>query len=221
MLLLAGLHRRDEEAWLIKVQFGVMYFGAFLNKVWDPDWRTGQFMHHWLHGDLRNPFYETLSPLLPDLWSAVVLSWMVIVAECSLTFLFLVPRWRTLGVWLTLVMHLSFLLVVGRRPFGHFTEDVLIALLVFLSWPRASMALRLTPSLHAVKRVFRFVNWDRQFKLSENTVHEKAWLELDVGTRTLRNTSGLACFLKYNPASYVALFIGFNGIAYLISRYPF
>ena len=40
LLLLAGLQRRDEEAWLIQIQFGVMYFGAFLNKAWDPDWRT-------------------------------------------------------------------------------------------------------------------------------------------------------------------------------------
>ncbi len=220
LFLLAGLHRRDEEAWLIKIQFSVMYFGAFLNKIWDPDWRTGQFMHHWLHGHLRNPFYETFSPLLPDFWFGMMLSWTVIVSECLLTVLFFVPRWRTRGVCLTLAMHLGFLLVVGRRPFGHFTEDVLIALLAFLSWPLASMALRLTPSLHAVQPIWKFVNWDQQFRLSENSVNEQAWLKLDLGTRTLRNASALAFFLKYNPASYVSLFIGFNGIAYLISYYP-
>ena len=50
--------------------------------------------------------------------------------------LFFVPRWRSYGVGVVLLMHVGFLLVVGRRPFGHFTEDILIALIAFLSWPR-------------------------------------------------------------------------------------
>ena len=221
LLLLAGLHRRDEEPWLIKLQFSVMYLGALVNKVWDPDWWTGQFMHHWLHTHLRNPFYETFGRLLPDLWFGIMLSWMVIVAECLLMILFLVPRWRTRGVWLALLMHLGFLVVVGRTPFGHFAEDILIGLLAFLSWPRTAMRLRLAPSLEALRPFWRFANSDRQYGLSEKPINKNAWLELDVETRTLRNMSGAAYVLKYNTATYVALFIGFNGIAYLISRSPF
>ena len=151
----------------------------------------------------------------------MLLSWMVIVAEGALTVLFLVPRWRTLGVCLALAMHLGFLLVVGRRPFGHFTEDILIAFVAFLSWPRATMAMRLSPSLQALRPLWRFVHWDRQVELSEERTKDDAWLELDVGQKTLKNGSGLAWFLKYNTASYVAVFIAFNGIAYLIARYPF
>ena len=221
LFLLAGLHHRDEEAWLIKTQFCVMYFGTFLNKVWEPDWRTGQFMHNWLHGHLRNPFYETISPLLPDLWFGILLSWMVILAECALMVLFFVPRWRTRGVWLALTMHLGFLLVVGRRPFGHFTEDILIALLVFLSWPKAAMVLRLKHSLQAIRPFWRFVNWDQQFQLSDQAAREHTWLELDVEEQTRTNASALAYFLKYSTVMYVAIFVGFNGIAYLISYYPF
>ena len=221
LFLLAGLHRRDEDAWLIKAQFCVMYFGAFLNKGLDPDWRTGQFMHYWLHGHLANPFYETFSPLLPELWFGMLLSWTVIVAEFSLVILFFVPRWRSRAVWLALAMHLGFLLVVGRRSFGHFTEDVLIGLLAFLSWPKTATALRLAPSFRAIRPFWKLVSWDQQFELGERPLRQHTWLELDVGKRTLRNVSGLAYFLKYNTASYFALFCAFNGIAYLISRYPF
>ena len=221
LLLLAGLHRRDEEPWLIPLQFSVMYFGAFLSKVWDPDWRTGQFMHYWLHEHLANPFYETFSPLFPELGFGMLLSWIVIIAEGALIVLFFVPRWRTLGVWLALAMHVSFLLVVGRRPFGHFTEDILIAMVTFLAWPREAMVMRLSASLQTIRPIWRLVHWDRQVELSDRPAREHAWLELDVGHKTLRNESGLGWFLKYNTASYVAVFIGFNGIAYLITRYPF
>jgi hypothetical protein len=220
LLFLAGLHRRDEDAWLIKIQFGVMYLGAFLNKAFDSDWWTGRFMHHWLHGHLRNPFYESLSPLLPHLWFGSLLSCMVILSEFVLTILFFVPRWRTLGVWLAIAMHLGFLLVVGRRPFGYFTEDVIIGLLAFLSWPRTPMMLRMKPSL-TIKPFLKFMNWDRQFHLHEEPKHVNHWLELEIEHRTLKNFSALACFFKYNCAFYVALFFAFNGIAFLIARYPF
>ena len=63
------------------------------------------------------------------------------------------------------------------------------------------------------------MNWDKQFHLGERPRNRSAWLELDVGTRTLTNVSGAAYVLKYNTASYVALFVAFNGVAYLISRY--
>ena len=219
LFLLAGLHRRGEDPWLIAGQFSVMYLGAFLNKALDVDWRAGQFMHYWLHDHLDNRFYATFSTMLPDLSFAVALSWTVIVAEGLLVVFFFVPRWRSYGVGVALLMHLGFLLVVGRRPFGHFTEDILIALIAFLSWPRTTTTLRLSPALQAVRPFWRLVNWDRQFQLGERPRNRSAWLELDVGTRTLTNASGAAYVLKYNTASYVALFVAFNGVAYLISRY--
>jgi hypothetical protein len=216
LLFLAGLHKSNENAWLIKYQFAVMYFGAFLNKCFNSDWHNGGFMHHWLHGHLKNPFYETLSPLLPDLWFATLLSWTVITCELLLAVLLFHPPWRKLGVWLMLAMHISFFIIVGRRPFGHFTEDILIALLVFLNWPRETMVLTVRGSFaQRLRPIFQWINWDSQFALDHNPNRDSTWITLKTDDRVMNNTRALGYFVQHSAGTYVYLFLAFNGIAYL------
>ena len=222
LFFLAGLHSADEDPWLLRLQMSIIYLGAFTNKICDVDWRTGEFMHHWLHTELQNPHYEFLYPLLPDQWLAVFLSWMVIIGECSLTFLFLVKRWNNLGVCLAICMHVGFLLVVGRRIFGHFTEDILLAMMAFLHWPNTTVNVRLSHNLHRLfARLFACVNWDRQFRLGASLNRGRGeWFEISYGPHIVMNTSGLFQFLKYNAAFYVCLFFLYNGVAFVLSRLP-
>ncbi len=218
LLFLAGLHKPNEDSWLIKYQFAVMYLGAFLNKCIDSDWHNGAFMHFWMHGHLKNPFYETLSPLLPELWFATLLSWTVIVCELVLAALFFHPPWRKLGVWLALAMHLSFLIIVGRRPFGHFTEDILIAMLVFLNWPREAMVLTVRSSImKPLRLIFQWINWDSQFTLKHTFKPDSPWLTLEIDHHARHNMRALGYFIQHSAGTYVYLFLAFNGIAYLFT----
>ena len=137
LFLLSGLHRRGEQPWLLYLQISLMYLGAFVNKVLQQDWWDGQFMDYWMREHLHNSFYLTFSALLPDRWFAALSSWIVILSELVLGLLFMFRRWHAYGVWLALGMHLCFFLIVGRTPFGHFFEDVLLALMIFLAWPGA------------------------------------------------------------------------------------
>lgn len=222
LLFLAGLHREGEDPWLVKLQFPVMYFGAFVNKCFDEDWWTGQFMHGWLHGHLNNPFYEALSPLFPELGFALILSWTVIVCELLLAILFLVRRWHAWAIWLALAMHIGFLAVVGRHPFGHFTEDILIALLAFLSWPKGTIEMGINPRIRKyADLIVRWIDWDRQYRVTPLSSGEQQWLTLDFQGCQRKGSRALFTLFKYNVCFYIFLFFAFNGIAFLVSRYPF
>ena len=56
--LLAGLSEKDKDPWLLYIQLSLVYLGAVLNKVWQWDWWSGQFMHNWLLNARGNDFYE-------------------------------------------------------------------------------------------------------------------------------------------------------------------
>lgn len=223
LFFLSGLHRRDEEPWLLQLQLSLIYFGAFLNKLLDVDWRTGEFMHHWLHTELQNPYYEFPFPFLPDQWFAFALSWMVILSEFSLMVCFLVRRWNNTGVGIALLMHLGFFIVVGRKIFGHFLEDILLAMLIFLHWPTTAMNVRVGHSIHnTIQRLLPYVNWDQQFRLGNPIAPDDGkWFEISYDNRMINNSAGILQFLKYNAAFYVFLFVTFNGVAFVLSRYPF
>jgi hypothetical protein len=221
LFLLSGLHRRDEKPWMIPIQLSILYFGAFLNKILDIDWRTGQFMENWLGNARENYFYDFFSPMFPDLWFGALLSWLVMISEVALVICFLFRRWHNKGVHLALLMHLVFFLVVGRRPFGFFMEDILLAMLVFLTWPKATMIVQMRPSLERLTTPFkRFLNWDNQFIFEKALAGKTSWFELRMNNSLLTNCSGLFTFLKYNTAFYTFLFFAYNGIAYIVSRLP-
>lgn len=220
LFFLAGLHRKEDDPWLLRWQLMIIYAGAFLNKILQGDWWTGHFMHHWLHHELANPYYEFLRPHLPEPGFAVVLSWLVMVSELLLAALFLVRRWNHVGVALAMAMHAVFFLVVGRRIFGHFAEDVLLAMLVFLSWPAGMMTVGFRPSVQRVAEKFNgWVNWDRQFALGAPLLNSENWIELNVNGQVLENRAAGWGFLRYNTAFYFAAFFMFNGVAYLIARH--
>jgi hypothetical protein len=219
LFLLAGLHRKDDDPWMLRWQMVIIYAGAFLNKILQSDWRTGQFMHHWLHHELENPYCEALRPHLPELGFAVIISWLVMLSELLLAALFLVRRWNDAAVVAAIAMHVAFFIVVGRSIFGHFAEDVLLAMLIFLSWPAGVMTVAFRPSVQRLTEKVRACgNWDRQFAFGAPLLNPENWIELRMEDRSLENAAAGWCFLKYNSAFYFTAFVVFNGTAYLISH---
>src|SRR5262249_18436326 len=56
-LVLAGLSDFDRPAYLLRWQLLLVYFGAALNKVLDPDWQSGLFFNYWAGAKLQNPTF--------------------------------------------------------------------------------------------------------------------------------------------------------------------
>jgi hypothetical protein len=67
VLVLASLYQRGRSPWMLRAQLVIVYFGAGLNKVLDPDWRSGVFFHNWAANRLHQPVFLALEPLLPRL----------------------------------------------------------------------------------------------------------------------------------------------------------
>ena len=142
-LVLCGLYRGRASLRWIHLQFVVMYFGSGLNKLLDPDWRSGHFMDYWLGEIVGSARYGRLTGLLPEGLPALLLSWSSITIELGLAVLFLIPRTRRAGVRLAILFHIGSTVLV-RDDFGVFVIALLVSFLAFCDWPeRGSVVVHL------------------------------------------------------------------------------
>ena len=135
LLFLAGLYHPRTGPWLLRLQLAIVYFGAGLNKAFDPDWHSGQFFHHWGGERLAQPLYLWASALFPPLVLAKVVSWFTIVTEFGLAVAFLIPRAWPVAIWVSLLFHASLLEFTGST-FNMFFYAMEAAVLAFAIWPR-------------------------------------------------------------------------------------
>lgn len=211
---------------MLYLQFSVIYFGAFLNKALDPDWHTGQFMHTWLLHRRVNPFYTTVSPLLPQYALALFLSWFAIISEAMLSIFFAIPRTHVLAVWFSLLFHWTLFFFLRGATFGHFLEDILIALILFLAWPRGEIVATIgnggTRVTRRLVRLIRSLDWDKRVRVEREQVSAAgtdSWLRIEVsgqsGQSERRNGEALQYLIRYSTGWYVCIFVGYH----LIHRY--
>lgn len=133
-LLLVALHTPRVGPWLIRGQYAVMYFGSGLNKLLDPDWRSGHFMDHFLGQWVKSRRYELYSNLLPERWGTLLVSWGTIATELGIAVLVLVPRLRAVAIWTIVIFHASSV-VFTRADFGIFVAGILAGLPALALWP--------------------------------------------------------------------------------------
>lgn len=127
---------RDRTPWLLRAQVIILYFGAGLNKLLDPDWRSGQFFGNWMTQILHYHPLVLLNSMLPGgiLW--VLLGWLTICGELGLAVGFTIPRLRSAAMVAGILFHTTLLVVTGRS-FGIFFYLAPISYLAFVSWPTA------------------------------------------------------------------------------------
>ena len=119
LLLLSALSSQTGPPRLIQWQLALVYFGAGLNKILDPDWQSGQFFHHWATDRLGNPVYIWLSAQLPPLVAGKLFCWTTIAAELAIAVLTLIPRFHPAVIWGSGLFQSSLLLFTGD-PFNLF-----------------------------------------------------------------------------------------------------
>ncbi len=134
MLILSGLYDDRTGTLLHRAQFSIMYFGAGLGKLLDPDWHNGQFIDFWLSVKRPSALYESLASGLPERWFAGLLSWSTIVIEFALAIGLMFPKISRTFVWCAIVFHTGSV-VLSQHDFGVFIAALLAGMLVFASWP--------------------------------------------------------------------------------------
>lgn len=137
LLLLCGLCSRTQEPWPLRLQVVLLYAGAALNKVLQPDWRSGQFFAYW-YGQIHHPaIWAHITAFVPGAPLAALACWMTIAIEFILVVGFLVPRYYPWAIWLGTAYHTA-LLVIMNTTFGMFYYAVLASYLAFVRWPSRS-----------------------------------------------------------------------------------
>jgi len=112
IFFLIGLYKPGLE-WIFNVQIALLYLGAGLNKLLDPDWISGHYFDFFFTEPYPNQLYLSLSKQLPSMLLATLVSFFTILAELSLGIWALIGKKRLLLVFLIHGFHLSMLLLTS------------------------------------------------------------------------------------------------------------
>jgi len=111
-LILLGL--QDGSAgmkWALRAQLVLVYGGAALNKLLDPDWRDGSALAYYCGKILDLDHWHMITQVVP----VFVFGWVVIAAEALLAIGFSRRRWVSRAIWLGLAFHIGMLVFTMGR----------------------------------------------------------------------------------------------------------
>jgi hypothetical protein len=115
-----------------------------------------------------NPVYLSVVEVLPRMWVAGLLSWGTVLGELVLGLGFLFRRTRPAAAWLAVLFHFGLYALLLGDTFGHFVEDLMLAFIVVVEWPRGPVAVAAKPgSALPARRIVAWLDWDRTFVFCE------------------------------------------------------
>ena len=207
VLLLAGLSARDKPPLLLIWQLSLIYIGASINKLLDPDWLNGTFMDNWLLNARQNPIYIYMAELLPEKWFALFLSWSAMLIELGIGILLLFKRYRYYMLWVILIFHTALFTLTSFR-YGHFYENLLIILLVFLIWTKGSLVMKFQEGRTTLlRRLHGLLNWDKKIVWKSAMLPKGTWLHLKASTgQSYTNFNAIRKALAHTPGFFILLF---------------
>lgn len=133
-LVLAGLSDFDRPPYLLRWQLSLVYFGAALNKLLDPDWQSGLFFQYWATVKLRNPVFIAVADALPPLLAAKIVCWGTMLAELAVSLGLLVPRLIPYALFVNMMFQVGLLEFTGTT-FTLFFYGMQAVMLAFITWP--------------------------------------------------------------------------------------
>lgn len=211
VLFLAGLSDRGTGplggAGAIRLQVALLYLGAGVNKLLDPDWLDGRYFESWMHGAHGAASYRRLAALLPPLWLSTALGWLTIAVEFVMTAAFLRPALFAAGVACGVAFHGAAFLVL-HETFGAFLYAVLLSFLVFLPWPeRVEVRARPGSWGERLATALRGLDPDDRYRV---IARGSGGLEVGAGERRHRGFAALQALLLYHPATLWAATLGMS-----------
>lgn len=133
LLVLIGLYRTPNGMLFLRTQVLLLYLGACLSKVIDPDWWNGRAMHAVLD------FHPSSAWLANEVWLTTLGGWMTILTEGAILALLLFRPTRWIGCLVCLIFHTS-MAVVLTEDFSIFFYAVAGSTLLFLEFPAMERA---------------------------------------------------------------------------------
>jgi Vitamin K-dependent gamma-carboxylase len=198
--LIVGLYDRRVGTFILRGQLAVIYLGAALNKILDPDWRSGAFVQSWLPHSL--PSYPRLTSLLPGMALSLLLGWTGILTEVILIPLLLVRRFLPLGIFLGVTYH-TLLLTLTGSTFNMFWYALMAGYIALLQWP-SEVLVRYTPSRWLHRLIHRILGRADLEGRIEWLTQQAGTLEAQVNDTTYPGPAALTRIVLYSPMVYFA-----------------
>ncbi|HET9744450.1 MAG TPA: DCC1-like thiol-disulfide oxidoreductase family protein [Chitinophagaceae bacterium] len=215
ILLLVGLQMpgQNKSSW-IRYQFAVLYIGAALNKLMEPDWQTGLFMDYWMN-KLPIPIFQKLAALFPPMVFAKAMCWLTIAAETTLAALALSNRLTSLFIFLGIAFHFALSFFTGRT-YGWFFPMLVVSYVAIMPWPTNPIKVLYdgdSPFHEKMKSLMKKFDVDNYFRWTafqsaENrhgltTEQLKDKLHVVVDGKILAGFKAFRTMILYNPLSYL------------------
>lgn len=131
VLLICGLAPSKYGMLLYRLQFGLIYFGATLNKILDPDWHNGVFFQNWMEARLKFPILADIAHATQPTLVYTAAGWITIIIEAIMLVLVLTPKYNRAAIWIGIAFHFSTTVFAAGNIFGFFVPGLLIAFLGF------------------------------------------------------------------------------------------
>ncbi|MDP2654687.1 MAG: hypothetical protein Q8Q08_11750 [Candidatus Omnitrophota bacterium] len=163
LLLLTALADPKNPLLVLRCQMAIVYLGAWVNKIFDADWRSGQYFEHWMSAIIKRETYIQAAALLPPMVLSKMMGWMTIVIEAFLSAGFLLRPLRGLTIFTGIYFH-SMAFLLAWQDFYVFTIATLSSYLILVPWPDR-LTIRFNPQrrLHrAIKAVIEKVDCDQR-----------------------------------------------------------
>lgn len=219
LLLLIGLQPSDREPWLLRLQVVLLYFGAGLNKLLDPDWRRGQFFEYWFGHVHSHTWYLHIASRMPPFLASRLMSWASISTELGLSVMLLLRRLYPLAIWVGLAFHTS-MLVLANTTFHMYYFAACASYLAFVSWPQepvrvlydrdCSFCVKVKHFYEHIdlERRCRWTSWPRAVNAEWLAARSsRSRIRLTIGEKEYAGFAALKMLLLYNPLTYFALVV--------------
>ncbi|MGE0268103.1 MAG: hypothetical protein AB7S78_06590 [Candidatus Omnitrophota bacterium] len=206
---MAGLHRKGENPWLIRLQVSLVYFGSGLNKLLDPDWLSGQYFEYWMHEIIINKKYIMAASYLPPMLLSKLMGWLTIIGEFVISVFLTSKRYYSLAIWMGICFHTT-ALVMTWMDYGIFTIAILMSYLCFIRWPEM-IEITVNPdrSLHILlKNILSRMDCDKRIIWREAT---DPTLSVTVNKIIFRGFIGFKKIVLYSPVFYFLMAILLSG----------
>jgi hypothetical protein len=118
----------------LRYQMALVYLGAGFNKILDHDWRSGQYLEHWLKNIIKRENYSALTGQFKPMLVSKLLGWGAISAEFFIGLGYLLKPLHQ-AVVLTGVYFHSIIFISAWYDFRIFTIAVLASFLIIVQWP--------------------------------------------------------------------------------------
>jgi len=152
LLVLTALQDGGAPARLaLRGQIFVLYLGASLSKLFEPDWWTGQYFEFWLREKLNIAWYARLADALPPMALSTFMGVTTIIMEAVICVSLLRRSWWPMAFVTAILFHVGGFLICGL-DFGVFLYVSLLSFLVFAPddlFPRLA-GLRIAPGWRSV-----------------------------------------------------------------------